>query len=87
MKSTNNLDSLETPATPKCATCADTGYVGATWLDDARDGYDLPEDVAWSDREFCECAEGESSWQSEEDDKAYSHAERCFTDHGYAMGN
>ena len=82
MKSTNNLDSLETPATPKCATCSDTGYVGCDPVT-----CDLPEGIDWKDRQFCDCAEGEDSWQSEQDDAAYSHAERCFTDHGYAMGN
>ena len=75
--------------TTDCSKCSDTGYVGATWilLEDGSREWEIPENVAWSDREFCDCAEGNSSWQSEQDDAAYSHAERCFTDHGYARGN
>ena len=73
MKSTTSFD---------CSKCSDTGYVGLN-----PETYDLPENVAWADREFCACDEGESTWQSEQDDKAYEHAERCFTDHGYARGN
>ena len=76
MKSTTSFD---------CSKCSDTGYVGATWL--SSEIWELPENVAWSDRALCDCEEGQRSWHCEEEDRAYSHAERCFTDHGYAMGN
>ena len=64
---------------PTCSHCNDSGFnTGEEWdrLDDG--SYD-----------YCDkgCEAAEMCWQIDQDDKAYSHAERCFTDHGYAMGN
>ena len=63
---------------PTCSHCNDSGFNGEEWakLDDG--SYD-----------YCEkgCETSQMCWQIDQDDKAYSHAERCFTDHGYAMGN
>ena len=80
MKSINYYDSSYSPNEaceasniPNCGACADEGY-----LDDEQSVY-------------CDCPEGErmnfADWEIEQADKAYEHAERCFTDHGYAMGN
>ena len=71
-----------TSPTFKCGKCSDTGLVGCD-----PETYDLPEGVSWKDREYCSCAEGQSSYEDDQAEARYRHQERCFTDHGYARGN
>ena len=65
---------------PKCSHCNDSGFNGAEWgrKENSPKEYD-----------FCDkgCDESIMCWEIDQADKAYEHAERCFTDHGYAMGN
>ena len=57
---------------PDCSHCNDTGFEADEWASD-----------------YCEkgCAAAEMCASIDSSEKAYSHAERCFTDHGYARGN
>jgi len=69
----------ESTPPPACSHCNDSGFNGDEWEYKA----DTKE---W---DFCDkgCEAAEMCWDIDQADKAYSHAERCFTDHGYAMGN
>ena len=80
MKSINYHDSSYSPNEacegsnmPDCGACADEGFI-----DDEQTVY-------------CDCAEGEKMMDMDAEiaasERAYEHAERCFTDHGYARGN
>ena len=71
---------MKDSTTPICSHCNDSGFNGQ------EEWKYKPDTSEW---DFCDegCEESLRCWQSDQDDKAYSHAERCFTDHGYAMGN